>query len=77
MFKVTIQATAVQENNWHVVATGTWSPGQQPELGDETLPVDVVATLFAVTPAATDRSSRNEVRHGDTAYAVVFRRVKR
>jgi hypothetical protein len=75
VFKVTIQATAVQENNWHVVATGSWSPGQKPELDEKTLPVEVVATLFAVAPAGTDKSGRNEVRHGDTAYAVVFRRV--
>jgi hypothetical protein len=77
VFKVTIQATAVQENNWHVVSTGTWTPGQKPELGEETLPAEVVATLFAVIPAPTDKSGRNEIRLGDTAYAVVFRRFKK
>jgi len=76
LFKVTIQATPAQENNWRVVTTGAWSPGQPPELEDH-VPAEVLATLFAVTPSPTDKSSRNQVQHGDMAYAVVFRRVKR
>lgn len=77
MFKVTVQATPVQDNAWHVVATGTWTPGQRPELENQILPAEVVATLFDVIPSTTDASGRNQVRCGDTAYAVVFRRLSR
>jgi hypothetical protein len=77
MFKVTVQSTPVKESNWRVVATGTWTPGQRPELEDQLLPGEVVATLFDVTPSATDKSGRNEVRCGETAYAVVFRRISK
>jgi len=77
MFKVTIQATPVQENNWRVVATGTWTPGQRPELEDQLLPGEVIATLFDVTPSATDVSGRNQVQYGDTFFAMVFRRIKK
>ena len=63
--------------DWRVVATGTWTPGQQPQLEDQLLPAEVVATLFDLAPSATDKAGRNEVRHGDTAYAMVFRRMKK
>jgi hypothetical protein len=73
MYKVTIQATPTQENNWKVVATGTWSPGQQPQL-DQPLPDKVLEALFSVNPSATVKSGRNQMQFGDTFYAVVFRR---
>lgn len=76
VFKVTIQATAVEEKDWHVVATGTWIPGQQPELENEVLPAEVLATLFAVSPSGTEKSRRNEARCEGTAYAIVFRRIE-
>jgi hypothetical protein len=76
MYKVTIQATPVAESSWRVVATGTWTPGQQPELA-EILPVEVVEALFNISPSAKDESGRNQVRCGDTLYAVVFRRLSK
>jgi hypothetical protein len=75
MYKVTIQATPVAESNWRVVASGTWTPGQQPQLAEQPLPAEVVETLFNVIPSATVKSGRNQVQHGDTFYAVVFRRL--
>ncbi len=74
-YKVTIQATPVAESNWRVVASGTWTPGQQPQL-DQTLPAEVVEMLFNVSPSATAQSGRNQVQCGETLYAVVFRRLK-
>ena len=76
MFKVTIQATPINESNWAVVTAGTWTPGQQPQL-DKTLAAEVVAELFKVTPSELDPSGRNEIRCGDALYAVVFRRLSR
>ena len=77
MYKVTIQETPVAESNWRVVATGTWTPGQQPQLDESVLPAEVVEALFDVIPSATDESGRNQVQLGDTLYAVVFRRLSR
>jgi hypothetical protein len=76
MYKVTVQATPVAESNWRVVASGTWTPGQQPQLA-ETLPADVVETLFNVSPSATVKSGRNQIQFGETLYAVVFRRLSK
>jgi hypothetical protein len=76
VYKVTIQATPVEEGNWRVVASGTWTPGQQPQL-EQILPAEVIATLFNVNPSATDKSGRNQVQYGDTFYAVVFRRLSK
>lgn len=76
MYKVTIQATPVQAENWKVVAAGTWTPGLPPQL-DNPIPPDVIEALFNVTPSATDRSGRNQVQDKDTTYAVVFRRLSR
>jgi hypothetical protein len=75
MYKVTIQATPVAQSDWKVVASGTWTPGQQPQLAEQTLPAEVVETLFNVIPSATVESGRNQVQFGDTFYAVVFRRL--
>ncbi len=75
MYKVTIQATPVAESNWRVVASGTWTPGQQPQLAEQTLPAEVVEMLFNVSPSATVKSGRNQVQLGETFYAVVFRRL--
>jgi hypothetical protein len=77
MYKVTIQETPVAESNWRVVGSGTWTPGQPPQLGDQILPVEVVEALLNVTPSPTDKSGRNQVQIGDTLYAVVFRRLSR
>ncbi len=77
MYKVTVQETPVAETNWRVVASGTWTPGQQPQLAEHTLPAEVVETLFDVTPLETDKSGRNQVQHGETFYAVVFRRLSK
>jgi len=77
MYKVTIQATPVAESNWKVVATGTWAPGQPPQLAEQILPAEVIEALFNVTPSATDQSGRNQVQCGDTFYAVVFRKLSR
>ena len=75
MYKATIQATLVAESNWRVVASGTWTPGQQPQLAEHILPAEVVEALFNVSPSATVKSGRNQVQFGDTLYAVVFRRL--
>jgi hypothetical protein len=77
MDKVTIQARPIKEGDWRVVATGTWTPGEQPQLGDEILPVEVITALFNITPSPTDKSCRNEIKCGDMLYAVVFRRLSR
>jgi hypothetical protein len=77
MYKVTIQATPFQADNWKVVATGTWTPGTPPQLDSIVVPADVVTALLNITPAPADRSGRNQVDHGDTSYAVVFRRLSR
>jgi hypothetical protein len=77
MYKVTIQARPVKEGDWKVVATGTWPPGQQPQLADEILPAEVVESLFNVTPSPMDKSGRNEIQCGDTLFAVVFSRLSR
>lgn len=77
MYKVTIQSTPVTETNWKVVVTGTWTPGQQPQLDEQLLPAEVVEALFKVSPSATDESGRNQVQCGDMFYAVVFRRLSR
>ncbi len=75
MYKVTVQATPVQENSWKVVASGRWTPGLPPELDGQVLPAAVVEALFNVVPLATDKSGRNQMQDGDTLYAVVFRRL--
>jgi hypothetical protein len=77
MYKVTIQAKPSKEGDWRVVASGTWTPGQQPQLADEILPAKVLEELFNVTPSATDKSGRNEIQCGDMLYAVVYRRLSR
>jgi len=78
MYKVTIQETPVVEKlNWRVVASGTWTPGQQPQLDEHALSTDVIEALFDVRPSATDESSRNQVQCGETLYAVVFRRLSK
>jgi hypothetical protein len=77
MYKVTIQATAIEESDWKVVASGTWTPGQRPQLADEILPADVLEGLFSVTPSPSDKSGRNQVQCGDMLYAVVFRRLSK
>jgi hypothetical protein len=77
MYKVTIQETPVAESNWRVVATGTWMPGQQPQLAESVLRSEVIEALFDVSPSATDESGRRQVQFGDTLYAVVFRRLSR
>jgi hypothetical protein len=76
MYKVTIQATPVAETNWRVVASGTWTPGQQPQLTEQTLPAEVIEMLFKVSPSAMAQSGRNQVQLGGTSYAVVFRKLK-
>ena len=76
MYKVTIQTTPVQEHNWRVVATGTWTPGQQPQLDNQILPTRVVEALLNVTPSRAI-SGRNQVQDGGTIYAVVFRRLSK
>ncbi len=77
MYRVTIQATPISKIEWKVVASGTWIPGQRPQLGDEILPTEVLDELFKVTPPAKDKSSRNQIQHGETLYAVVFRTLSR
>jgi hypothetical protein len=77
MYKVTIQATPVAESNWRVVASGTWTPGQQPQLAEDSLPAEVIETLFHVNPSATVKSGRNQVQYGEMLYAVVFRRLSK
>jgi hypothetical protein len=77
MYKVTIQTTPINVSDWKVVATGTWTPGQPPQLGDQILPAEVLEELFSVTPSPTDKSGRNQVQCGDNLYAVVFRRLSK
>ena len=78
MYKVTIQSTPVAESNWRVVASGTWTPGQQPQLDEQKiLPAEVIEMLFNVSPSATVKSGRNQVQLGETSYAVVFRRLSK
>jgi hypothetical protein len=45
VYKVTIQATPVGADQWKVVASGTWTPGQQPQL-EQTLSAEVIEALF-------------------------------
>jgi hypothetical protein len=76
VYRVTIQETPVVDKpNWRVVASGTWTPGQEPQLDEQTLPAEVVETLFNVIPSATVASGRHQIQFGDTFYAVVFRRL--
>jgi len=44
-------------------------------VAEHALSTEVIEALFNVSPSATDESSRNQVRFGDTFYAVVFRRL--
>lgn len=48
VYKVTIQATPVGADQWKVVASGTWTPGQQPQL-EQILSAEVVEALFNVS----------------------------
>jgi hypothetical protein len=77
MYKVTIQATPINESDWKVEAAGTWTPGRQPQLAEHILPAEVLEELFNVTPPAMDPSGRNQMQCGNTLYAVVFRRLSR
>ena len=77
MYKVTIQTTPVSKIDWKVVAAGHWTPGQPPELAEQTLSAEVLEELFNVTPSPTEPSGRNQIQSGDTLYAVVFRRLLR
>jgi hypothetical protein len=77
MYKVTIQKTPVNMSAWKVVGSGTWTPGQPPELDDHSLPAEVLEQLFNINPSEADKSGRNQVQCGDTLYAVVFRRLSR
>jgi hypothetical protein len=45
MYKVTIQSTPANENNWVVVASGRWTPGQQPQFDEQTLSAEVLEGL--------------------------------
>jgi hypothetical protein len=72
VYKVTIQATPVGTDQWKVVGTGTWTPGQQPQL-EQTLSAEVIEALFNVIPL--ENSGRNQVQLGDNLYAMVFRRI--
>jgi hypothetical protein len=77
MYKVTIQKTPVNMSAWKVVASGTWTPGQPPELDNHILSADILEQLFNITPPETDKSGRNQAQCGATLYAVVFRRLSR
>ena len=77
MYKVTIQEASVKLSDWKVVAAGTWTPGQRPQLDDQIVPTDVLDELFNVIPSVTDRSGRNQIQRGDMLYAMVFRRLSR
>jgi hypothetical protein len=77
MYKVTIQSTPANGIEWKVVASGRWTPGQQPQLAEQTLSPEVLQELFDVTPSPADKSGRNQIQSGDTLYAVVFRRLLR
>jgi hypothetical protein len=61
VYKVTIQATAVGTDQWKVVASGTWTPGQPPQL-EQTLSAEVIEALFDVSPS--ENSGRNQVELG-------------
>jgi hypothetical protein len=74
VYKVTIQATPVGTDLWKVVASGTWTPGQQPQL-EQTLSAEVVEALFNVSPS--EKSGRNQVELGNTSYGMVFRRISK
>jgi hypothetical protein len=77
MYKVTIQATPISKIDWKVVAAGHWTPGQPPELAEQGLAAELLEELFTVTPQPSEQSCRNQIRCGDTLYAVVFRRLLR
>ena len=77
MYKVTIHATPVSKIDWRAVASGHWTPGEPPELAEQTLSAEILAELFEVCPSPADESSRNQIQSGDTLYAVVFRRLSR
>jgi hypothetical protein len=55
------------------VASNTWTPGQQPQIAEQTLPAEVIEILFKVSPSAMAQSGRNQVQLGEMFYAVVFR----
>ncbi len=74
VYKVTIQETPVGADQWKVVASGTWTPGQQPQL-EQTLSAEVIEALFNVIPS--ESSGRKQVQLGDTLYAMVFRRISK
>ena len=74
VYKVTIQSTPAAADTWKVVASGTWTPGQQPQL-EQTLSAEVVEALFNVSPS--ENSGRKQVQLGDTLYAMVFRRISK
>ena len=74
VYKVTIQAAPVGADQWKVVASGTWTPGQQPQL-EQILSAEVVEALFNVSPS--ENSGRNQVQLGDMLYAMVFRRISK
>ena len=61
MYKITIQATPAKGIDWKVVASGTWTPGEPPELADLFLSAEVLKELFNVTPSATEKSGRNQI----------------
>lgn len=77
VYKVTIQATPAEKIDWRVVASGIWTPGQQPELDHTDLSPEVLEQLFNITPSETDQSGRNQIQSGETIYGVVFRRLSR
>ena len=56
------------------MASGTWTPGQQPQL-EQILSAEVVEALFNVSPS--ENSGRNQVELGNTSYAMVFRRISK
>ena len=74
VYKVTIQATPVGADQWKVVGSGIWTPGQQPKL-EQTLSAEVVEALFSVSPS--ESSGRNQVELGNTSYGMVFRRISK
>ena len=75
MYKVTIQETPVSKIDWKVVASGHWTPGQPPQLAEQSLSAEVLQELFNVTPSRLNQSGRNQIQNGDRLYAVVFRRL--
>jgi hypothetical protein len=74
VYKVTIQATPVGTDQWKVVGSGTWTPGQQPQL-EQTLSAEVIEALFNVIPS--ESSGRNQVQLNDNLYAMVFRKLSK